>query len=65
MYRLLFVTIRLANAASAARALPANHDFRHRTIVNDPGCDGACSPEAVSSTRSTTSRPIRFQGDSQ
>jgi len=35
MYRMMLVTITLANAASAARAMPPNDDFRRRTIVTD------------------------------
>lgn len=37
MYRMLLVTIMLANVAPAVHAMPTNDDFRRRTIVNAPG----------------------------
>jgi len=37
MYRMMLVTMMLANAASAVHAMPPNDDFRRRTIVNAPG----------------------------
>jgi len=48
MYRMMLVTITLANAASAARAMPPNDDFRRRTIVTDGNVNTqAATPDPV------------------